>query len=551
MAFKLSLVADVRQWLKGTQDVEKSIDDIADSLDDLAKETKADSDKAADTLARDFKNAFDKVKTESKQTGKKLGDNMKHGTKEAGEGFDDLKDEANQSAKEAAASFSGEFEDVSDYIQEVLAQALAGFGPVGAAAGLAAAAGIGMLVSYLQNAEEEAHAATDRVIDLSNAIKEAGGDMSLVDLTDRISENLDKIIDKKDWWEVWQTGDVTGAENLLKLSQKYNLSLEDRQNIMRGEAGDVEASRRAWEMWNARLQEAWRTNQQFVDSEGNVHNSNQTLIDDLTKNRDSQKQATAETLRGQEAAKLKAEADDQQAKALQAAKEANDDFKNSLKDNATVLDEGLDKFKNKAGKIDYAKILQEQANRRKQNKIILKFDAEAELSDKAKANFRKFSPEEQLQLAQDWNKGGKSRKKVKMVLEGDVSWEKTKVPEPAPINQPVQVDPNVKGTEEARNNAQAAMAANPVVIQSRVDPPAMPAIPATEPVVYKTKVDDSALPGMVTQARSKGQRTADSKKIEYKTKLNTDGLQAAVNRAAASIRTPTIYVNVKARKEVP
>ena len=34
MAFKLSLVADVRPWLKGTADVEKSLDDLAGGLDD-------------------------------------------------------------------------------------------------------------------------------------------------------------------------------------------------------------------------------------------------------------------------------------------------------------------------------------------------------------------------------------------------------------------------------------------------------------------------------------------------------------------------------------
>lgn len=544
MAFKLSLVADVRQWLKGTQDVEKSIDDIADSLDDLAKETKADSDKAADTLARDFKNAFDKVKTESKQTGKKLGDNMKHGTKEAGEGFDDLKDEANQSAKEAAASFSGEFEDVSDYIQEVLAQALAGFGPVGAAAGLAAAAGIGFLVSSLQDAADKAKEAQEGVTDLAAELYDVGGNPAAIDYLSRIQELVGSIVDTKEWYEFWQPKNITWIEQQDKLWAHTNITIEERATLLRAQAGDINAVRDAQAILNAEIEREQGNNRTWIDQYGTMHTEATQRYQDLLAQRD----AISKQADGWKEAQRQAEAVSQaQAKAAQ----ANEEFTESLRNNASVLDEGLDKFRDKAKKLDFDKILREQANRRKANKVIIKFDAEAELSDKAKANFRKFSPEEQLELATAYNKGGKSRKKVKMILEGDVSWEKTKVPEPAPINQPVQVDPNVKGTEEARNNAQAAMAANPVVIQSRVDPPAMPAIPATEPVVYKTKVDDSALPGMVSQARNKGQRTADSKKIEYKTKLNTDGLQAAVNRAAANIRTPTIYVNVKARKEVP
>ena len=543
MAFKIQLLSDVAGFIRGADDVTKALDDVADSLDDLARDTKQNAGQAADVLEREFSDAMREVRKDTKDTSRKMGHDLKDGTKEAGEGFDDLKDEANQSAKEAAASFSGEFDDVADYIQEVLAQALAGFGPVGAAAGLAAAAGIGFLVSSLQDAAEKAEEAQEGVADLASELYDVKGNPAAIDYLSRMQELVGSIVDKKEWYEFWQPKNITWIEQQDKLWAHSNITLEERAALLRAQSGDIAAVQRAQAILNAEIERESANARTWVDQYGAMHTESTQREKDLIAQRDAvaaQNSQWAEAKRQYEAV----------AQAQAKATEANNEFKDSLKENASVLDEGLDKFRNKAKKIDFDKILKEQTNRRKQNKVIIKFDAEAELSDAAKANFRKFSPEEQFELASAWNKGGKSRKKVKMVLEGDVSWDKTKVPDPAPINQPVQVDPNVKGTEEARNNAQAAMAANPIVIQSRVEQPAMPAIPATEPIVYRTKLDSSALPGDVTSARSKAQSTASAKKIEYRTRLNSDGLQAAVNRAAASIHQPTIYVKVKAKKEV-
>lgn len=543
MAFKIQLLSDVSGFLRGTGDVEKALDDVADSLDDLARDTKQNADKAADALEREFSDAMREVRKDTKKASKDMGDDLKHGAREAGEGFDDLKEEANDSAREAAASFSGEFDDVADYVQEVLAQALSGFGPIGAAAGIAAAAGIGFLVSSLQDAADKAKETQEGVADLAAELYDVNGNPAAIDYLSRIQELVGSIVDTKEWYEFWQPKNITWIEQQDKLWQNSNITLQERATLLRAQAGDINAVQDAQAILNAEIEREQGNARTWVDQYGAMHRESTQREKDLLAQRDAvaaQNSSWAEAKRQQEAV----------AEATRKSTEANNEFKDSLKDNASVLDEGLDKFRDKAKNIDFDKILKEQANRRKQNKVIIKFDAEAELSDAAKANFRKFSPEEQFELASAWNKGGKSRKKVKMVLEGDVSWDKTKVPDPQPINQPVQVDPNVKGAEEARNNAQSQMAANPVIIQSRVDPPTLPPTPATEPVVYRTKLDSSALPGDVTSARNKAQNTASAKKIEYRTRLNSNGLQAAVNRAAASIHQPTIYVKVKAKKEV-
>jgi hypothetical protein len=65
----------------------------------------------------------------ARRHGDDAGDNFKRGAKR---GFDDLKSEAGQSGREAAASFSGEATDILDFAQETLAN---GLGPLGIAGG--------------------------------------------------------------------------------------------------------------------------------------------------------------------------------------------------------------------------------------------------------------------------------------------------------------------------------------------------------------------------------------------------------------------------------
>ena len=104
MAFKIQLLADVASVVRGLGDVDKAMEDTAGALDDLARETKQNADKAGDSLEREFSDAFKSVRKDAKKASRDMGADIKDGTRKAGEGFDDLKDEANQSAKEAAAS---------------------------------------------------------------------------------------------------------------------------------------------------------------------------------------------------------------------------------------------------------------------------------------------------------------------------------------------------------------------------------------------------------------------------------------------------------------
>lgn len=200
----------------GRSDADKALHDVEDAADDAAD--------AARDLADDLADVEDAVPSD---VGRKLGDDLEEGFDRAGEGAAEFKDEAQQSAREGAASFSGEFEDVADYMQEVLANALSGFGPVGAAAGLAAAAGLGILVSTLQDGEEAAEATKDRIIDLAGQIREVDGDLSRLDMRSIIIDWSAEISDTKRWFELWQDAPLTKVEQLATAADTLGLSLDD------------------------------------------------------------------------------------------------------------------------------------------------------------------------------------------------------------------------------------------------------------------------------------------------------------------------------------
>lgn len=534
MPFKLSLVADVRQWLRGTKDVEKSLEDVADSLDTLADETGKNAEEAADKLTGKFTGALDKIQSQSKQTGRKLGDNIKKGTKEAETGFDDLKDEANQSAREAAASFSGEFEDVADYVQEVLAQALSGFGPIGAAAGIAAAAGIGILISGLQNAADEAEDAKERIQDLADQIREVGGNPAMLDWLDRVNEKMKEIVDKKEWWEFWQDAPTDRMDEVLRLQKEYNLTQEQMADLAKGFSGDQEAIARSLDVLNSRYEDAVRTNQSWVDANGDLHNSNQKIFDDINRQKDGLAKAGAEMDKAKDRTKgldaIAGNTEGQEAfkKAQEEAARSNERFNDSLKDAGSVLDDFGDKIL-KGGKVNFKEWSKLQKAMTKDNKLIARFDAKAELSAEARQNFRDLPREAQKIVAKEWAKGGKSKAKVEQHLEIDAKGKvDTKgIKKPEPVKVPTEVE----------------------------QPDASAVTPTGEPpkITIPTEVDESGATKGAQSAADHAQSIAnrDRNKIEFKTKVKSSGLQSEVNRIARSITPPTVYVNVKAKKEVP
>lgn len=226
MAVKIDLIADVKDVIKGTDKIGDALDDVADDLKDLGK--------AGDKLDDKVSDAFRNMGKEAKQAGDKIGKEVNDGTDRAGEGLKDMKQEAASTAKESAASFSS-IEDAAGALQEVAANAFAAFGPAGMAAGLLAAAGIGIAMSSLTDHAEKVNENKEKMLDLAQTIKDNGGVLTEADYIRNMEEYGYAIQDTKEWFEIFQADAVSGFEKLRKLADDTGLSTQD---IFKGAFGD-------------------------------------------------------------------------------------------------------------------------------------------------------------------------------------------------------------------------------------------------------------------------------------------------------------------------
>ncbi|KZM78404.1 hypothetical protein [Cellulosimicrobium sp. I38E] len=223
-------LADVQELLEkvGRTDIDPKV--VVDALDAMADlealadeleqvdrarpeaEIQADIDDAMDRAAKVYDTLQDiddtVVQPEVDPSG------VNDGLKRTEEGFSEFKDEANSTAREGAASFTGEFDDVADIIQETLANAFVGFGPAGAAAGLVAAAGLGVVISKAQEAADRINDAKEEAGDFALEIKDAGAEFDRADLVARFDEMLVKVTDVRSAWELWQSDAVTNLDDI-------------------------------------------------------------------------------------------------------------------------------------------------------------------------------------------------------------------------------------------------------------------------------------------------------------------------------------------------
>ena len=232
--FKLTILSDFGELLRGTKDAGDGFEELADTLDDVAR----DGDDAADKLEKSFKASLDSVRKEAGTTGKAMGDDLRDGTRKAGEGMSELKDEAASTAREAAASFDGSAESISDVFQEVAANAFAGFGPAGAVAGLAVAAGIGLAVTAMQGYAEEVTAAKESTLDLADELADVGNDPGALDWAARLRDRMKEITDNREWFEFWQDAPRTRFEEWSEAAEKYGVNMSD---VTRAVTGDQRA----------------------------------------------------------------------------------------------------------------------------------------------------------------------------------------------------------------------------------------------------------------------------------------------------------------------
>lgn len=254
----ISIAADTKSF---TSDVRRGVidplEDVKEALGDLERAGDKAGDAAGDDLKRGMRDGArdseryvddleDKIKGLAKTTrrtagdaGRDLGDGFKRGTTDAGEGLDELRDEAGQTARETAASFDGSADSIVDMFQEVAANAFVGFGPAGAAAGLAIAAGIGLAITTLQEAADEANETKEAVADLAAELLEAGGKLDALDLAAAVTDWALAIGDSREWFELWQDEALTNFERVQRGAQLTGISVGDMLAAMSGYDADT------------------------------------------------------------------------------------------------------------------------------------------------------------------------------------------------------------------------------------------------------------------------------------------------------------------------
>lgn len=180
----ISIAADTRSAMSAiNRGLLDPLEDVSTALEQLGDDSQAagrDLERGMRDAQRRTEDAKDEIRDlrdelrKAGRAGKDTGDDIRDGFRRAEDGAEEFRDEANSTAREAAASFDGSAESIGDAFQEIAANAFAGFGPAGALAGLAAAAGIGLAMAGFENVQAEQEESQQRAAEWADAYIEAG-----------------------------------------------------------------------------------------------------------------------------------------------------------------------------------------------------------------------------------------------------------------------------------------------------------------------------------------------------------------------------------------
>lgn len=224
---------------------ERAVEGVGDELNDTGREGERSLDRVEDSLKD--------IQRQSNRTFDDIGDDGHKAFERAEEGVQDFKQEAMQSARETAASFDGSFESIADLGQEVAANAFAGFGPAGAAAGIAVAGAAGVMVDHFNKVQEAADEARDSAFGLAYDV---AGALQAAGYTERIqswSSETEKYKQVTDLANVtgWEQVDVidalaSGGPKLDKLTDAFGRNAFT-SSMTTGRARELEAVLKATE----------------------------------------------------------------------------------------------------------------------------------------------------------------------------------------------------------------------------------------------------------------------------------------------------------------
>lgn len=252
-AFKRGIETGVIEPL---EDAQKELLDLgrsrgADQLEDSLRDAQRATDRLDDEI-QDTRQSLERLGRSARDAG----DDAKRGMKDAEGGVRDFKDESNSTAREAAASFDGSAESIADAFQEVAANAFAGFGPAGAVAGLAAAAGIGLAAAGFTAADEARQASEEAIADWADAFVEAGNRALSAGI---VAARFQEIIT-----------DPERFKTAEKNAKDWGVSIETAVAAMSGDAGAVADVTAAVKLLGDQLADTMGS-EAAIDAAGNVN----------------------------------------------------------------------------------------------------------------------------------------------------------------------------------------------------------------------------------------------------------------------------------------
>jgi hypothetical protein len=273
--------SDIQDSLKDTGKAgEKSFEQIEDAAKDLAESGEKSFEKLEDSateaskvIDRDLTQALKEVEEKADsagKSGKNIADGFKDGTSKAKGSLSELKEEANSTAKEAGASFDGSAAGIADAFQEVAANT---FGPLG----LAAAVGIGIAISKMQELAEVNNEAKEKAADLAREIYETGGKIDDADIAEKIKDIAFALSEEDNPWTPWANEAKSAIDEVRKASE--GLSNDVAKDIFKGLAGDVGAGQRAYDA----LTKSIDANRQEAGKHRTVLEDGRIVFDDVGK----------------------------------------------------------------------------------------------------------------------------------------------------------------------------------------------------------------------------------------------------------------------------
>lgn len=235
----INILADVREAVRGANDVSEAMEEVADTLHDLTKE----SGDTTDRMERDFKDLAQEADRQSDELRKKFRDAYKDvrrasddtrdvaetNVRKMGDQSAEIGGEIRQNLGEGIANAArGDFESLGDTISDTLggvAGTIGGIGTAGVAA--AGALGIGALISAFQSVEEEQKNAKAAAGEYFDALVEGQG---RVQESSILSGLQDLLTNEEKLAKAQQIRKATGLD-LVTVGRALNGDLEDGKTV--------------------------------------------------------------------------------------------------------------------------------------------------------------------------------------------------------------------------------------------------------------------------------------------------------------------------------